>query len=395
MIRKKVSINYKSFYQFCFVLLFFLVSTINAYSQQIIKGKVLDDETDLPLAGISVFINSSTRGTMTNEKGEFSLNYLSINNYTVAFSSIGYEMQKVNVSIQPDKPIWISVKLKRRTISLNEVTISLQDNSWKRWGRTFLAGLLSTSQNAQSCNLLNKQAVKFTYDKKSNILFASNTEPLVVANDRLGYTIYYDIENFKIDFEKELISYDGFARFTEIDGTPAKRKRWAIARHETYKYSMSKFVRALYSEKQIDSLYEIRSLQKLPNTEKIRVIGLLKKNQTYRKDSMTCYQNIIKQADSIKTFSSPLHLEDLIVVDHNGRKSITGIEHLYISLIAFKNNVINKLATSELVILPSRHIYIEPTGKLTASKDFVINGYWSDSERLSDALPIDFIIQQK
>ncbi|WP_316804104.1 carboxypeptidase-like regulatory domain-containing protein [Pedobacter nototheniae] len=395
MKEEKASINYKLFYQFCFVLVFCFVSPISVYSQKIVNGKVLDDETDLPIANVSVFINGSTRGTMTNEKGEFLLHYLSINKYTVAFSSIGYETQEVNVSVQPDRPILITIRLKRRTISLSEVTISLQNNSWKRWGKIFLATLIGTSSHAQNCNLLNKKAVRFNYDKDNNKLYAYNTEPLVIQNDGLGYIIHYNIEDFSIDFNNEYIFYQGFVRFIEMEGSSIKRKRWETARHLTYQYSMARFVRTLYKGQAIDDLYEVRSIEKRLNTEKIRVINLLRQSNTHKKDSIKYYQQVIKQEDSIKVLSAPLHPKNFISAINDGKRGIIGINILYVSLISVKNKILNRLATSKLTILPDRHIYIEQTGVVTASQDFVIGGYWSGFERIGDALPIDYILQQK
>ena len=64
------------------------------------RGIVLEEKSEKPLAGVSVFINKTGIGTTTNEKGEFPLRYFSkiSDDDTLNFSSIGYLTLKITFS---------------------------------------------------------------------------------------------------------------------------------------------------------------------------------------------------------------------------------------------------------------------------------------------------------
>jgi len=63
----------------------------------IITGKITDEKGD-PLPGVTIRIAGTTRGTSSNERGEFRLLVSGINNPRLTFSFIGYSTQEINVS---------------------------------------------------------------------------------------------------------------------------------------------------------------------------------------------------------------------------------------------------------------------------------------------------------
>jgi len=95
-------------------LLFF--SSFFSYSQEIIKGVVLD-ENNQPFLGANVFWFGTSSGTTTDEFGNFSLTKSSSTDFLVV-SYIGYETQKVAVTTSE-----VKIVLKEVT-NLKEVTVS-------------------------------------------------------------------------------------------------------------------------------------------------------------------------------------------------------------------------------------------------------------------------------
>lgn len=63
--------------------------------QAVVSGRVTD-ETGAPMAGVSVQIKGSTRGTMTDNDGRFSIN--AEDNDVLVFSYVGYEPQEISVA---------------------------------------------------------------------------------------------------------------------------------------------------------------------------------------------------------------------------------------------------------------------------------------------------------
>src|SRR4030095_9157242 len=59
-----------------------------------ITGKITDDN-GVPLAGVSIKIKGSSKGTTTNEKGEFVIN--ADDNDVLVFSYVGFESQEIRV----------------------------------------------------------------------------------------------------------------------------------------------------------------------------------------------------------------------------------------------------------------------------------------------------------
>ena len=70
---------------FCLVLFF-----LNSRAQKLLRGVVIDAEKNKPVQNASVFLNTTSIGTLTNEEGNFSLTIPS-GRYELIVSSIGYE----------------------------------------------------------------------------------------------------------------------------------------------------------------------------------------------------------------------------------------------------------------------------------------------------------------
>lgn len=90
------------------------------YNQQqsniVVKGKVVDEQ-GIALAGVTVVVEGTTRGVMTDLDGSFSLEVSPLNKLT--FSYIGFDTQTVEVGNQRE----FNVILKEKTDELQEVTV--------------------------------------------------------------------------------------------------------------------------------------------------------------------------------------------------------------------------------------------------------------------------------
>lgn len=113
-------------------IVLFTLNTLSAFSQTDstriyqIKGRILDNETNFPVALASIYIAGTSVGTIANTEGDFILkipwNYL---NASVAISSMGYESQRVDIG-QLNKEMNL-IYLKAIPIPLEEVTIVNRD----------------------------------------------------------------------------------------------------------------------------------------------------------------------------------------------------------------------------------------------------------------------------
>jgi len=108
------------------LLMTFGAVNVEAQTTGKIAGKVTDSQ-GLPLPGVNVIIEGTTRGTPTDTKGDFFILNISPGTYTLVFSIIGYETVRVtDVRVQVDRTTTVDMKLKDANLSLGEVVVSAE-----------------------------------------------------------------------------------------------------------------------------------------------------------------------------------------------------------------------------------------------------------------------------
>ncbi len=106
---------------FLFVFLIFLVSEV--FPQQfIIRGKVTDKTSKMPLVGANVVVEGTGLGSMTDKNGEFEIS-APAGNYIVSVSYIGYEIQKKAVDLNEGN-VNLNFPLKPTVIPGQEVVVT-------------------------------------------------------------------------------------------------------------------------------------------------------------------------------------------------------------------------------------------------------------------------------
>src|SRR5438045_2049373 len=196
----------------------FLFISFFSFAQFTFSGKVIDAETKEPLAGASVFAQNTTKGTTTNAEGDFSL-YLEKGGYEIIFSFTGYNTRTINAQGSNQQ---ITVALSKADNTMAEVIIKSSnelEDGWERYGDFFLKHFIGATKFADSCILLNPQALKFLYFKKSDRLKILTSEPLQIDNRALGYHLRYDMDSFVYYFKTEMNTYRGLCLYTEMEGT--------------------------------------------------------------------------------------------------------------------------------------------------------------------------------
>ncbi|MDE3254280.1 MAG: carboxypeptidase-like regulatory domain-containing protein, partial [Bacteroidota bacterium] len=137
---------------FCFFVCQLLFLGVRA--QLALSGNVVSADTHLPVAAANVYLNNSTVGTITDEKGQFTLKRFPNGRFDLVVSCIGYETY--HVTLQSNQlPEKISVPLKPAIQELQEVVVEAYDrNGWKKWGKLFMDNFMGTSANVRDCKLM-------------------------------------------------------------------------------------------------------------------------------------------------------------------------------------------------------------------------------------------------
>jgi hypothetical protein len=108
--------------------LFFLVGLSSVFSQQSVSGKVVDSKTKSPLAFVSVLVEGTNSGALSDIDGKFTLTVPPDKaGGNLIFHYLGYTTTKVAISAIRDNPDF-RIGLKSTAYSLDEVKVQLKEN---------------------------------------------------------------------------------------------------------------------------------------------------------------------------------------------------------------------------------------------------------------------------
>lgn len=103
-----------------FILCFFLYSSSHLFSQNVINiSGIVKDELGLPLIGVSIVIEGTTLGTITDLQGKFSIKVNDSSGDTLVVSYIGYKTRKILL----DGKRVLNITLQEETKVIEEVVV--------------------------------------------------------------------------------------------------------------------------------------------------------------------------------------------------------------------------------------------------------------------------------
>ena len=104
-----------------YVLVLLVLITSTCFAQKIIYGRVLDTDNN-PLIGAAVYVNNTSIGTTTDDKGQFELT-LKNGVHVIVVSYLGYETLQYSLDTEKYEKS-IAFKLVEKANVLDEVVIS-------------------------------------------------------------------------------------------------------------------------------------------------------------------------------------------------------------------------------------------------------------------------------
>ena len=108
----------KLFISLISTVIFLIIGTVTVSAINPVKGTITDEKTNTTLIGVSVVVEGTKVGTVTDFNGKFSIEVPSSNS-TLIFSYIGYSSKKVNVNGQTN----LNVILSEDSKNLDEVIV--------------------------------------------------------------------------------------------------------------------------------------------------------------------------------------------------------------------------------------------------------------------------------
>ena len=348
------------------LLIFAVLLMAGAFAQGTISGTVKDAETDLPLEGASIFAQNTTRGTLSDKEGAFKL-YLEKGGYEIVVSFTGYVSKTINLEVAGDRTFHL--QLEKGDNTLGEVVIRSTNevpDGWEKYGPFFLDHFIGASPNADSCTLLNPQALKFLYYKRNDRLKVLATEPLQIQNKALGYTLRYELDSFVHFMKSDLNSYRGKCLYLPMEGDTAQQAEWERKRKEAYYGSRLHFLRAYYDS----------TLSKEGFTVDL-----------YSAASRTKFARLSNPYDTSYYFFDPTTSNAELYFPE--KASITYTKKAPEKRYLEKNKLPLDVPVQISYVDLTDAILIKPNGYFTEQKAWTNQGYWS-WRNLADQLPYDY-----
>jgi hypothetical protein len=148
-LRREMVIKFITFFYF----LALLICSQSVFAQAVLKGKVINGESGKPLPSVSVYLNNTSLGTITDEQGLFILQKIPPGKFRLVVSSIGFETYVKLVEPQVlSKDLVISLKPKSERLNSFEV-LPFEPNGWEKWGKLFTDILIGTTPNSNEGHL--------------------------------------------------------------------------------------------------------------------------------------------------------------------------------------------------------------------------------------------------
>ncbi|MEO8854232.1 MAG: carboxypeptidase-like regulatory domain-containing protein [Ginsengibacter sp.] len=357
---------------FIFIFSFLLVSNkLSAQSTYfLVKGRVIDKNTQAPLAGASVFAQNTTLGEATDSNGKFSIR-LPVGGYSLISTFTGYETESIRVTASSENDSLL-FELNPEEKSLEAVTISISNevpDGWKQYGNFFTDHFIGQTQFSKLCFIKNPEALHFYFSKKRNSLKVLAKEPLVVDNFALGYTLKFAIDSFVNSYNSGTNLFVGYPLFEEMQGTPEQQKMWATNRASAYNGSLLQFMRSLYSRKLQEDGYEIQFIVNNNGQDTSLRLGNVYEALNYQKD------------DSTKVVQFYPNQSEVAVIYKNADPEKSYLQSDSTAKKTFQ--------LSTLIFTKGEKFYIEQNGYFYEQEDLITNGYLG-FKKMGDMLPYNY-----
>ena len=339
-------------------------------AQTTITGYVVDATTGKAMPFCNVYLNGSTRGTVTNEQGHYTLSGIPLGTVEVVASFVGYQPQRRTLRLDNSQGERVAFRLKPDDKTLATVTVRGNLKLWQRHLKQFKRYLLGEPFGGQ-CAITNSDVLNFK--EEGGHLKATATEPLIIENQAIGYRLYYDMLHFDGTYQK--VYYAGTTRFEELKVTDERQaNRYQRNRMRAYKGSIRHLMASL-----VDSTYEQEGFLVYQDDMSVP-IALNRNNRT-------------TLAGSVKSRLQPLKIKELIQPGQlpSERRLVSNRQIVVFYTYATSNYspyIDARFAYSQ-IILPANQIQLTVDGVITLPQGMETQGSLAD-DRLSTLLPDDW-----
>ncbi len=226
-----------------------------AFGQSTVSGIVRDSRSGDPMPFATVYVNGTTKGTITDNDGRFELNNVQFPS-TIVFSFVGYKTQVLDLTRNPGT---LQIKLSTND-GLPEVVITDYSNR-QMYLDYFKTMFLGDDRWGRHAIIRNEDVIMFhNYGTVGNgtMFKAWAGEPIIIDLPLLGYELYVDLIDFTVQRTggKSVCDILGYF-FYKPDSTLKKFQTAKVEKNRRAAYYNSNlhFLRSMYSNRLAENGY--------------------------------------------------------------------------------------------------------------------------------------------
>ena len=341
-----------------------------------ISGTVVDELTADPIAGAQIFLNGTTIGTTSTPDGRYILNGIPEGIFELVVSFIGFESANTTINTSKLSPE-LHFILVEKTYQLNQIIVKPDPKRWKQDLDLFNDYFLGTGPFSSDTKILNPEVLTFYYNDNERIFTATANDRLTIENKALGYTIYYLLEHFELNYATSSNSFAGRPFFVPmISRRKRVNSRWHQNRKTAYYGSFQHFTQSLIDGKSETNGFIVRAEEQRDEKRYLTKQPLSTSSYFSQYDSTTYmlkFKNFLNVTYE-NEYEDPSYLLSIqSVFDSHPRQ-----------LVQYQNSIVTIVQDS---------ILIDKSGYIHNPLAIYCGGYWG-FEKISDLLPLEYTVTE-
>ena len=151
--------------RYLITLLLITFFSVKVFSQDVkVEGKITDSRTSQPIAGASISVDNTTKGTITGMNGNFDLSLSPGVSHIITVSFVGYKTKEISdITVTPGQVLTLNVVLE--IAAKTEEAIIIRTNPRKET----VAAMISYQKNTNSvASVISSESIKRSPDKNTS-----------------------------------------------------------------------------------------------------------------------------------------------------------------------------------------------------------------------------------
>jgi len=339
----------------------FILLPIQTFAQITINGAVIDEEALQPIPYVTIYINETTIGTITNISGRFTIEKVMLP-CEIVFSHISYET--VVISFDQNSETNINVELKPKVVELGAIEVTdknRREENLRHFKERFLGTdywgkhayfendsvLISNQLSATEKEKQDHHSILLPADSSSTLFTVNTKGPLLVNLPLLGYRLHINLIHYTEvqtgndkDYRFHSLGYFYFQ--PEEDASKRKTNRFKKQRLKAYYHSDRHFCRSLFADRLKENgyivfssvlnpatkWYDFKELEfdkhRIHSTDEVKVVGLKNKSffiRYYERKTYPANLNEIKNGQTLSSELSKIYfLKDTCTIRSDGSR---------------------------------------------------------------------------